>query len=235
MTDPAPQPLRLVRNPRARRYILRLAPDGTPRVTIPRGGSESFARAFAARHALWIQRQQERWARRPTPPPPTPWGPGTLVWFRGAPHPLEATPLGARLHDLEIPLRPPPSPDSDWRLSIEAALRRLAEREFPPLVHAYAQRLGLPLRRVTIRAQRSRWGSCSPRRTLSLNWRLIQTPDTVRDYVFAHELAHLREMNHSRRFWRVVQEFYPAWREAEAWLQRHGRLLLQSPPPPPSP
>ena len=76
-----------------------------------------------------------------------------------------------------------------------------------------------------MRNQRSRWGSCSRRGTISLNWRLVQTPAYVRDYLVLHELAHLKEMNHSRRFWREVERLCPGFREAERWLKQHASLL----------
>jgi len=76
-----------------------------------------------------------------------------------------------------------------------------------------------------VRDQRSRWGSCSLQGTISLNWRLVQTPDFVRDYIIYHELMHLWEMNHSERFWARVEEVCPAWRDAELWLKRNGSLL----------
>ena len=82
-----------------------------------------------------------------------------------------------------------------------------------------------PVRRVTVRNQRSRWGSCSAGGTVSLNWRLVQTPDLVRDYIIYHELMHLREMNHSTRFWARVEEVCPEWREAERWIKRNGALV----------
>jgi predicted metal-dependent hydrolase len=75
------------------------------------------------------------------------------------------------------------------------------------------------VRRVAIRDQRSRWGSCSPRRDISLNWRLVMMPAEVRDYVLLHELAHLRVPNHSRRFWRLLDEICPSWRAARRWLR----------------
>ena len=71
----------------------------------------------------------------------------------------------------------------------------------------------------------SRWGSCSAAGTISLNWRLLQTPDLVRDYIIHHEMAHLREMNHSDRFWSLVGETFPAWREAERWIRRNSSLV----------
>jgi hypothetical protein len=76
--------------------------------------------------------------------------------------------------------------------------------------------------RVSVRDQRSRWGSCTIGGVVSLNWRLILTPESVRDYIIHHELMHLREMNHSARFWACVEEVSPDWREAEAWIKRNG-------------
>jgi predicted metal-dependent hydrolase len=84
---------------------------------------------------------------------------------------------------------------------------------------------GLEISRITIRNQRSRWGSCSARRTISLNWRLIQTPGFVRDYIIVHELMHLREMNHSPRFWACVKQICPDYERAEGWLRQHNDLL----------
>jgi predicted metal-dependent hydrolase len=80
--------------------------------------------------------------------------------------------------------------------------------------------------KIGVRSQRTRWGSCSTRGVIMLNWRLIQLPPWVRDYVLFHELAHLRQPNHSRRFWREVERLCPDWRTAERWLRAHGREVL---------
>jgi predicted metal-dependent hydrolase len=101
----------------------------------------------------------------------------------------------------------------------------LAVPEISARARALAALHGLPVQRVTVRNQRSRWGSCSQRGTVSLNWRLIQVPASVRDYIILHELAHLREHNHSPRFWAVVAEFCADYRQAEAWLKVHRGLL----------
>ena len=82
--------------------------------------------------------------------------------------------------------------------------------------------------RITIRNQRTRWGSCSRRGAISLNWRLIQTPQFVIDYIILHELMHLRQMNHSKRFWTEVAKVCPTWRESEKWLRHHGREIISS-------
>jgi hypothetical protein len=84
---------------------------------------------------------------------------------------------------------------------------------------------GVDAKQVTVRNQRSRWGSCSSTGTISLNWRLVQTPDFVRDYIIYHELMHLKEMNHSQRFWDRVKEVCPTWEEAERWIKQNGSLV----------
>jgi predicted metal-dependent hydrolase len=98
-------------------------------------------------------------------------------------------------------------------------LRRLAERELPARLMEMAASLGHHVSRVTIRDQRSRWGSCSPSGRISLNWRLIQVPPSVRDYVLLHELTHLVESNHSPRFWKKLEAVCPWHREARTWLR----------------
>jgi predicted metal-dependent hydrolase len=89
-----------------------------------------------------------------------------------------------------------------------------------------APALGVDCRRVAIRDQRTRWGSCSPRGTLSFNWRLAIAPFEVLDYVVVHELCHLREPNHSSRFWDLVTARRPGWRQQREWLRDYGPELL---------
>ena len=94
------------------------------------------------------------------------------------------------------------------------------------LVEEEAPELGVEYRRIQIRDQRTRWGSCSTTGTLSFNWRLVLAPFEVLDYVVVHELCHLREANHSRRFWRLVETRRPDWRAQRDWLDEHGPELL---------
>jgi len=214
----------LVRHPRARRYVLRLRPDGLARVTIPRGGSATEARRFADRNRDWLGRQIQRLASRPNLP--AAWLVGTEILLRGEPVKIEADVSGeagvVRLGGEVIRV---PDPAADLRPAIHRHLWRLAAKELPPRVLEHATLHGLSVRRVTVRNQRSRWGSCSRRGTISLNWRLIQAPGFVRDYIVIHELMHLREMNHSRRFWREVERACPCYKTAERWLKQHGFLL----------
>lgn len=106
----------------------------------------------------------------------------------------------------------------DWL--IERAKEQLSAR-----VAYHAERLGLRPRRVTVRDQSSRWGSCSSSRVLAFSWRLIFAPSFVLDYVAAHEVAHLKEMNHGPRYWELVRKTYPRLEEARRWLHRHGAEL----------
>lgn len=213
--------LLMARHPRARRYLLRLRPDGVARVTIPRGGTPAAARQFVERNRAWLETQFQRLQAQPRHP--VSWQVDSEIWFRGERVRLEHADAGhiqfggetLALADSETDLRP----------AIEKHLRRLATRELPPRVLEFAARHGLPVQRVTVRNQKSRWGSCSRRGTLSLNWRLIQTPELVRDYIILHELAHLRQMNHSEKFWQEVERLCPNYQAAERWLNEHRELL----------
>ena len=238
-------PLILMRHPRGRRLVLRLRPDGSARVTVPRGASWEEARRFAERHAEWLERQLLRMEARPKHNPL--WPLGATLLFRGEEHRLEASEpaavgeAGGRLGALGAPgdgeIRrerfvclgaeriPVADPGADLRSEVEWHLRCVATRELPPRLLALAAAEGLAVQRITVRDQRSRWGSCSRRGTVSLNWRLVQAPPAVSDYILLHELMHLRHMNHSVRFWREVERVCPAYREAEGWLRRHGWLL----------
>jgi len=118
-----------------------------------------------------------------------------------------------------------PDTDGDLRPWIVRHLWKLAAAEFPATVLEFAAAHQLAVRRVSVRNQRTRWGSCSRRGTISLNWRLIQTPPFVRDYIILHELMHLRQMNHSARFWQEVSRACPDHEAAERWLKQNASLL----------
>ena len=104
-------------------------------------------------------------------------------------------------------------------------LKREAKRDLEAASHRYATQLGVTVRRVAVRDQASRWGSCTAAGILSYSWRLILAPPFVLDYLAAHEVAHLVEMNHSRRFWRVVAGICPEWQRAKGWLTANGNAL----------
>jgi predicted metal-dependent hydrolase len=108
----------------------------------------------------------------------------------------------------------------------EPALRKRAQKELPPELLALAAAHGITVTRVSIRNQRSRWGACSARGSITLNWRLILVPPFVREYVMIHELMHRRELNHSKRFWKHVAAACPRYRDARTWLLSDGQRLF---------
>lgn len=116
--------------------------------------------------------------------------------------------------------------------AVAAWYRAMAIRFLGEMVLHRAAQLGVDVPLLTIRDTRSRWGSCSARGRVSLSWRLVMAPRTVADYVVVHELAHLREMNHSRAFWDVVASVAPDYEQPKCWLRRHGDELLRRRPRP---
>jgi predicted metal-dependent hydrolase len=108
--------------------------------------------------------------------------------------------------------------------------RREARAVFEQRVAVWSQRLGVPAGKVSVREQRTRWGSCTHRGDLSFNWRLVLAPDWVLDAIVVHELCHIDELNHSSRFWALLDERYPQHRDAQAWLARNGGALRIAPP-----
>jgi hypothetical protein len=211
-------PVTIARHRLARRYVVRLSPDGGLRLTVPRGASLAGGLAFAARQADWITREMERQRARQAP-----WVSGSLAWFRGERLPIAVDGTRAVLGSEVVALS---GPDADVRGAIESRLRGLAAEELPARCLALARESGVDVAQVSIRNQRSRWGACSARRVITLNWRLVQMPATVSDYVIFHELMHVRHPNHSRRFWREVDSVCAWWRDAERWLRSYGRELL---------
>ena len=115
-----------------------------------------------------------------------------------------------------------PVETTDERRARERALLARAKEELPPRLLALASRHGLTVTRISIRNQRWRWGSCSRRGHICLNWRLVTMPESVRDYVLIHELMHLKRMDHSPKFWKLVADAFPTYKEARAWLRSHG-------------
>jgi predicted metal-dependent hydrolase len=214
-------PIHFVRSPRARRYVLRVRADGSARITIPRGGSQKAAREFALGHVGWVEKQLRQLAGKPQRPQV--WSPGTEIFYRGQPTPLilDAEQRRVLIADQVIPLA---DGAGDLRAPVERHLWRVAVPELTARTFELAAIHQLTVAKVRVRHMRTRWGSCSVRRAISLNWRLIQTPDSVRDYIILHELMHLREMNHSRRFWDWVARLCPHYSQAEAWLKRHKIL-----------
>jgi predicted metal-dependent hydrolase len=223
--EQATYPVQVRRHPRARRYTLRIhAATREVVLTMPPRGSLKEARAFAERHGGWIAARLRRL------PVAVPFRHGTMVPIRGLDHRIdhrrgargtvwsEVAPDGVRLLCVAGE-----APHVGRRVADH--LKREAKRDLEAASRRYAARLGIAVKRVSIRDQASRWGSCSATGVLSYSWRLILAPPFVLDYLAAHEVAHLIEMNHSPRFWRTVLGICPDTRRAKAWLDAHGAEL----------
>jgi predicted metal-dependent hydrolase len=225
--DPGPPLPRVefVRMRRARRYIVRVRPDGTVRVTIPRGGSRAEAAQFLHRHTAWVASERARVHAASVTPA---WTDGATMMLRGELVTMQVGIDGrgrrvVRYGERVVVLN---GAGDDLRSCIENDLRVFARDELAPHLQALAAKHGVKVSRLSIRNQRSRWGSCSRAGGIALNYRLVQMPPAVCDYVLVHELMHLKEQNHSRRFWRLVEAACPDFRQAERWLRRHGPGLL---------
>lgn len=215
-------PLSIRVNLRARRMSLRVdAATRTVELVLPRGaGAEQGAR-FVDAHRGWIA------ARLEALPAPVRFEDGAIVPVLGMPHRI-------RYHaDRRAP--PVAIGDGEIRVRGEAAfvgrrvrdhLARLAAREFSTRARSFAAQIGKRVARVTVRDTKSRWGSCSSTGNLSFSWRLVLAPERVVDYVVAHEVAHLAEMNHGPRFWRIVDGLVGDHAGSRGWLRRHRNRLL---------
>jgi|SRR5579862_366219 len=217
--------VQLRRHRQARRYTLRIqAATREIILTIPPRGSLKEARGFAQKHGGWIAGRLGRL------PEAAPFADGAVVPLRGAPHRIthcasargtvwiESRAAGDRLLCVAGD-----APHIARRIG--DFLRREAKRDLETASLKFATELGVALKRIVVRDQSSRWGSCSTTGVLSFSWRLILAPSDILDYLAAHEVAHLIEMNHSPRFWRVVQRLCPDHKRAKTWLDAHGADL----------
>ncbi|MGQ7791038.1 M48 family metallopeptidase [Faunimonas sp. B44] len=211
------------RSDRARRLILRIDPAaGAPVLTLPRRVPLKEGERFLARHAGWVA------ARLGRMPAAIPFAPEGQFPLRGEPCRIVHRPgrglvrhaAGAEGPLLEVPgeVEHVPRRVRDW-------LRREARRDLERAVAGHAAAVGRLPAALRIGDARSRWGSCTAQGVLTFSWRLILAPPPILDYLAAHEVAHLREMNHGAGFWRLVGALDPDFDAARQWLKRHGPAL----------
>lgn len=220
-------PLRIRRNRRAKRLILRADPaTGGAVVTCPPWVSDAEARAFAEKQEGWIR---DRLAAAPAV---VPFGDGIEIPFLGDPHLIRHRPDargGVWIEPAGLPGDRPeihvtglaehlPRRLGDW-------LKREARRRIMPKAAEAAAQLDVQFGRVTLRDTRSRWGSCAANGNLSFSWRLVMAPERVLNYVVVHEVAHLREHNHGPRFWALVETLIDDMVDCRNWLRDEGAAL----------
>jgi predicted metal-dependent hydrolase len=209
------------RSDRARRIRVSVDPHAGVEVVLPKRAAAREAAAAVEELRPWIERRlaeaervREQVASR-----------GDTVPYLGSELRLIKEPGRTRAHRRGDALHVPAAP-SARKAAIERWYRRAARAEIAPRLDAATKALGRPYTALTIRGQRTRWGSCSTTGAMSFNWRLLLAPEEVLDYVVWHEACHLVLMDHSPRFWALVAEHCPDYAEHRRWLRRHGATLV---------
>ncbi|MGQ8630554.1 M48 family metallopeptidase [Agrobacterium sp. DE0009] len=218
-------PITVRENPRATRITLRIEPGGRAlKLTIPIGLHHRHVDDFLERHQGWLEAKLAK---------TTETGvllPGATIDIRGISHRIEhsgslrGVTHVARDGDGAAILKVSGAPEHLKR-RIATFLKKEAKADLERLVAFHADIAGRPVRSITLKDTRSRWGSCSHDGNLSFSWRIVMAPEAVIDYLAAHEVAHLREMNHGPKFWALCEKLCPHTNEAKDWLKRHGSRL----------
>jgi predicted metal-dependent hydrolase len=209
----------LRRSPRARHVRVSVENDGAVLVTLPRRAPAKAADEAVRELAPWIERRRRALARAAAEVARTP---GTVPYL-GNELSLVAQPGRTRVHRRGDVLL---VPDTGRIAALERWYRRAARAEIVPRLDAAVARAGTSYTGLTIRGQRTRWASCSAKGAMSFNWRLLLAPEGVLDYVIEHEVCHLEVMDHSPRFWRLLEQRVPNWRTHSRWLRRYGSTLV---------
>ncbi len=212
-------PLTIRRHTRARRITLRYrASQGDALLTIPKRASLKESLAFLESRKAWLAARIREAGEK------APFAEGATIPVWGKPVMLQAASGRgvARREGDALLIHGDPAffarRAQDW-------LKKEARRELTRLAEEKAARLGARIASITLRDTASRWGSCGEKGDLSFSWRIIFAPYEVFDYLVAHEVAHLKELNHSPRFWAIVQELCPGWRKWRRWLKENGEQL----------
>lgn len=210
------------RNSKAKRIILRLTRDASGVVvTVPKNVSTARAQAFVEKSVPWISKHLNQ------RPPRTVLGPGAIVPLRGIPHEVHATTARRGVITIDQAARRILVPGDPRHLGrrLKDWLKAQAKADLTEASARYAKSMAVDFRRISVRDQKSRWGSCSAAGDLSYNWRLILAPSHILDYVAAHEVAHRQHMNHGPKFWRLVLTHCPHASTAKHWFKSNGAEL----------
>ncbi len=208
----------LRRSAQARRFSLRVsAQTGAVTLTMPQRARESEALIFLRAQTDWLREALVQIAPRQV------LGYGVQIPVEG--RLLTLAPGTGRSIRAEGDLLLVPGDPARLPARLQSWLKVLARDRLALAVDRHAAALGRAVSDITLRDTRSRWGSCTSEGRLMFSWRLIMAPPSVLDYVAAHEVAHLIEMNHSDRFWAVVERLYPGWQMQRAWLRSEGTAL----------
>jgi hypothetical protein len=212
---------RIIRS-RRRTVALIVERDGTVTVRAPMKLSMKVIMEFAEKHSLWIARKQEE-VKAIIPEQARQYQPGERFLFLGQTYPLEFVKNGKKRLVLEDGFKLVESEAKNAEAALHAwyciQAREITERRVKFFAELYQLRVG----KICITSARTRWGSCSSKSTLSFSWRLVMTPPDVIDYVIVHELAHMIHHNHSKRFWDLVEQWMPDYKDRRKRLRSFGR------------
>ena len=217
-------PLRIVENRRARRLTLRIDTGGRGlRITVPPGVARREVDRFLIRHQDWLEQRLAKVPRRPNVRP------GIKLPIRGVPHRIVHEP-GTRgtvtaSKKTGEPLLIVHGEREHLSRRITDFLKRQAKRDIEALVEKHTTAIRKRAKAIRYRDTVSRWGSCTSEGNLSFSWRIMMAPPAVIDYLVAHEVAHLKEMNHGAKFWTLCEKLCPETERCRAWLKRNGGAL----------
>lgn len=215
--------------PGAKNFRLSISSAGKPALSVPLRAKVDDAQAFLNKQSNWLQ------TRLKNRPAATPFEEGAQFPLRGKIHQIKATGKTRGLVEilqqmegemLEIPSLLVPGKENHMARRLRDWLKKQALLDLTNASQIHAERLGVIPASIKVRGQLSRWGSCTSSGRLNYNWRLIMAPPFVLDYVAAHEVAHLCEMNHSKAFWAKVAETLPDMERGRAWLKANGNQLM---------
>lgn len=217
-------PVTIAENPRSRRLTLRIQPGGEElRMSVPPQTPFREVDAFLQKHRNWVA------ARLSRMPKVQSIAEGEIINLRGLPHLVVHIGRGRGVvksvlleEERQIQVY---GDERHLPRRVLDFLKKQAREDLLNAVDFHAGRLGVKPKSISIRDSKTRWGSCSSNGTLSFSWRIILAPSDILDYLAAHEVAHLREMNHSPRFWKLVEETCPHTKQSRAWLKANGAML----------
>lgn len=217
-------PVRVTENDRAKRLILRIAPGGSSlKVTAPHHIGDDEIEAFVEKNRSWVAARLGRMPARMIIEE------GSTIPYRGIDHKIVSSGklrglVESRTQD-DMPTLIVPGEGDTIRRKLVGWLKQEARRELDAAVMRHCEQIGVRPKRLRITDTTSRWGSCSSTRTLSFSWRIIMAPPEILDYLAAHEVAHLVEMNHSKKFWALTRRLCPETDKHKSWLRVHGARL----------
>ncbi len=212
--------VQVVRSANRKSISINIQPDQSVLVKAPLRASDKDISALLKHHEDWIGQKQQQLRLR------SEIQPANTYWYLGKTYPLEVRLTQKNIIEVTDKIYIATANKVYWKKYLESWYRQQSRKVILDRVVRYAGISGLSYRSVALTSAQTRWGSCSSNKTLNFNWKLIMAPLEVIDYVVAHELAHLTEMNHSADFWETVRKMDPLYREHRTWLKRNGQLLI---------